>query len=157
MSLGSLEGLTKALDKTRLNLSLICWEFLPKPPCSPHGNGKTWSPRNPRYVLKYTLQIEKLLWSKMRNGLNLVHIESIFFFLIWLSSERGKMKKIHLVISVCCSNQNSGIFSILLFKESEALNEQWCAEVEKLETFNLEHGSMKHFGILKQKILFQNR
>lgn len=29
--------------------------------------------------------------------------------------------------------------------------------MEKLETFNLEHGSMKHFGILKQNILFQNR
>lgn len=67
------------------------------------------------------------------------------------------MKKIHLVISVCCSNQNSGSFSVLLFKESQVLYEQWCAGVEKLETFNLEHGSMKHFGILKQNILFQNR
>lgn len=67
------------------------------------------------------------------------------------------MKKIHLVISVCCSNQTSGSFSPLLFKESQVLNEQWCAEVEELETFNLEPGLMKHFGILKQNILFQSR
>jgi len=44
-----------------------------------------------------------------------------------------------------------------LFKESRILNEQWCAEVEKLEAFNLERGSMKHFGILKQNSLFQSR
>lgn len=50
----------------------------------------------------------------MRNGLNLVQIESKhYFFLIWLSSETGKMKKINLDISVCCSNQNSGSFSTL--------------------------------------------
>lgn len=136
MSLGSCEGSTKALGKTRLNLALICWELPPTSPCSPHGNGKTWSSRNPRHVLQYTLQVGKLLWSKVRNGLYLVHIESIFlFFLIWLSSERGKMKKIHLVISVCCSNQNRGSFPTLLFKESQVLNEQWCAEVEK--TWNI--------------------
>lgn len=65
------------------------------------------------------------------------------------------MKKIHLVISICCSNQNSGSFStFFLFKESGVLNEQWCAEVEKLEAFNLENRSMKHFGILKENIFF---
>lgn len=49
------------------------------------------------------------------------------------------------------------LFLAFLFKGIQVLNEQWCAEVEKLEAFNLENGSMKHFGILKQNILFQNK
>lgn len=48
-------------------------------------------------------------------------------------------------------------YFFFLFKESGVLNEQWCAEVEKLEAFNLENRSMKHFGILKENIFFQNR
>lgn len=119
-------------------------------------------PQRERLSGEYKLQIWKLLRSRVRNGLNLVEIESkhlfFFFFLIWLSSETGKMKKIHLVISLCCSNQNSGFFFYpFLFKEGQVLNEQWCAEVEKLEAFNLENRSMKRFGILKQNISFQKR
>lgn len=37
---------------------------------------------------------------------------------------------------------NSGSFSILLLRVGCILNEQWCAEVEELEAFNLENGLM---------------
>lgn len=50
--------------------------------------------------------------------------------------------KIYLVLLVFCSSQNSGSFSILLLREGLVLNEQWCAEVEELEAFNLENGLM---------------
>lgn len=37
------------------------------------------------------------------------------------------------------------------------MNNERYAEMEKLQAFNLESGSMKHYGILKQNISFQNR